>query len=106
MADEWRIERLDRHHVRDAFDCGKHSLDDFLRALVGQYEKRNLGRTYVAIQEKDRRVAGYYTLASGAIDAASVPAKLAKNLPRHAVPVVLLARPRRPGQGSGGHPAP
>jgi GNAT superfamily N-acetyltransferase len=89
---EWRIERLDRDHVREGFDCGKPSLDEFLRTLVGQYEKRNLGRTYVAIREGERRVLGYYTLASGSIDAGSLPAKQARKLPRHPVPVVLLAR--------------
>jgi hypothetical protein len=36
MADEWRIERANRDHVQGAFDCSKHSLDDFLCALVGQ----------------------------------------------------------------------
>jgi GNAT superfamily N-acetyltransferase len=89
---EWRIERLDRESVREGFDCGKPSLNDFLHALVGQYEKRNLGRTYVALQGEDRRVLGYYTLASGAVDAESLPANQAKKLPRHAVPVILLAR--------------
>jgi GNAT superfamily N-acetyltransferase len=91
-VDEWRIERLGRGHVREGFDCGKPSLNDFLQALVGQYEKRNLGRTYVALQEGDQRVLGYYTLASGAIAVESLPAKQAKKLPRHAVPIVLLAR--------------
>ena len=37
-------------------------------------------------------VVGYYTLASGAIAPQGLPAKQAKKLPRHAVPVVLLAR--------------
>ncbi len=90
--DEWRIERLDRGHVREGFDCGKPSLNEFLHALVGQYEKRNLGRTYVALQEGERRVLGYYTLASGGIGVASLPVQQVKKLPRHAVPVVLLAR--------------
>jgi GNAT superfamily N-acetyltransferase len=70
----------------------KPSLNDFLRALVSQYEKRNLGRTYVALAQGDQRVQGYYTLASGAIAVTSLPARQAKKLPRHAVPVVLLAR--------------
>jgi GNAT superfamily N-acetyltransferase len=104
---EWRIERLDRDHVREGCDCGKPSLNDFLRALVGQYEKRNLGRTYVALPESDRRVLGYYTLAGGSIDAEGLPANQAKKLPRHAVPVVLLARlavdRNVHGRGLGGH---
>jgi GNAT superfamily N-acetyltransferase len=90
--DDWRIERLDQGHLRADFDCGKSSLNDFVHSLVSQYEKRGLGRTYVAFQEDDQRVLGYYTLASGAIDAGSLPAKLAKKLLRHAVPIVLLAR--------------
>ncbi len=38
------------------------------------------------------RALGYYTLASGAIDVESLPAKQGRKLPRHPVPVVLLAR--------------
>ena len=49
MAD-WQIERLERAHVRDTFSCGKPPLDEFIRRLVSQYEKRNLGRTYVAVR--------------------------------------------------------
>ncbi len=79
-------------HEREGFDCGKPSLNDFLHSLVGQYEKRGLGRTYVAVLEREKRVQGYYTLASGGVDAASLPPKQAKKLPRHTVPVVLLAR--------------
>jgi GNAT superfamily N-acetyltransferase len=89
---EWKIERLSRSHERASFSCGKPSLDDFLRSLVTQYEKRNLGRTYVAVRGGERRVIGYYTLASGAIPFQNLPALAAKKLPRHPVPVILLAR--------------
>jgi hypothetical protein len=44
---KWRVERLDREHVREGFDCAKASLNDFLHSLVAQYERRNLGRAYV-----------------------------------------------------------
>ncbi len=90
--DEWRIEQLDRRHVREIFDCGKPSLNDFVHSLVSQYEKRDLGRTYVAFQESSPRVLGYYTLASGSVSAQSLPEKQGKKLPRHDVPVILLAR--------------
>jgi ribosomal protein S18 acetylase RimI-like enzyme len=89
---DWRIERLDNGHVRSGFDCGKPKLNDFLHSLVSQYEKRDLGRTFVALEEIDQRVKGYYTLASGAIGVEGLPAKEAKKLPRHPVPIVLLAR--------------
>jgi GNAT superfamily N-acetyltransferase len=100
--DDWSIERLGKSHVRGGFDCGKAPLDDFLRSLVSQYEKRNLGRTYVAVRPGEKKVLGYYTLASGAISFQNLPAA-AKKLPRHPVPVVLLARLAvdRSAQGSG-----
>ncbi len=47
---------------------------------------------YVAFEVGDRSVVGYYTLASGAIAPHGLPGKQARKLPRHAVPVVLLAR--------------
>jgi GNAT superfamily N-acetyltransferase len=91
MAD-WQIERLERGHVRDAFSCGKPPLDEFIRRLVSQYEKRNLGRTYVAVRPGDKQVLGYYTLASGALSYQNLPESSARRLPRHPVPVILLAR--------------
>ena len=91
MAD-WRIERLDRSHARGEFCCGKAPLDEFLRSLVSQYEKRSLGRTYVAVKEGEKKVYGYYTLASSAVPFANLPTKIARKLPRHPLPVALLAR--------------
>ena len=87
-----RIERLCRIHDRAGFSCGKPSLDEFLRRLVTQYEKRDLGRTFVAVVPGDTKVCGYYTLASGGIAFQNLPAAAAKKLPRHPVPVVILAR--------------
>jgi GNAT superfamily N-acetyltransferase len=90
--DDWRIERLARAHIRNRFDCGQPSLNDFLGTLVSQYEKRNLGRTYVAVRGADPQVFGYYTIASGAVSFEHLPSGAAKELPRHPVPVVLVAR--------------
>lgn len=89
---EWQIERLGRGHDRGAFACGKPPLDDFLRRLVTQYEKRNLGRTYVAVRAGEKKVCGYFTLASGAISFQNLPEPSARKLPKHPVPVILLAR--------------
>lgn len=91
-ASDLRIERLERTHVRDRFECGVQPLDIFLRTLVSQYEKRNLGRTYVAVRGTDPQVLGYYTISSGAVAFETLPPEGAKKLPRHPVPVVLIAR--------------
>jgi GNAT superfamily N-acetyltransferase len=91
MAD-WRIERLQPVHQRQDFCCGKIALDEFLRTRVSQYEKRRLGRTWVAVCPPDNRVYGYYTLASSAVAFENLPKNLAKKLPKHPLPVLLLAR--------------
>lgn len=46
---EIRIEPFNKaKHDRSSFSCGQPSLNAFLRTLVTQYEKRRLGRTFVA----------------------------------------------------------
>jgi GNAT superfamily N-acetyltransferase len=89
---EWQIERLAGSHDRAGLACGKAPLDAFIRTLVSQYEKRNLGRTYVAVKEGERRAWGYYTLSSSAVDFEQFPADAVRKLPRHPLPCVLLAR--------------
>lgn len=91
MAD-WIIEPFGSSHDRSAFTCGKPSLDDFLHTRVGQYEKRHLGKTFVAVPEGEKRVLGYYTLAAGAVTFEHLPTGAARKLPKHPVPVILLAR--------------
>lgn len=89
---EWVLQRLTSAHDRAGFSCGKAPLDTFLATLVSQYEKRRLGRTFVAIEPAQSRVAGYYTLAAGAFDLTCLPAKDRKKLPQHPVPTVHLGR--------------
>ena len=59
---------------------------------MSQYEKRRLGKTFVAVLPGEKRVIGYYTLAAGAVAFEHLPTDIARKLPRHPVPVVLLAR--------------
>lgn len=102
---DWTIEPFGPQHDRSGFACGQPSLDDFLRTRVGQYERRRLGKTFVAVSPDDPRVIGYYTLAAAAVTFERVPADLARKLPRHPVPTILLARlavdQRAQGQGLG-----
>ena len=88
----WDIVRLVKSHDRSVFSCGVPSLDEFLQRYVSQYEKRNLGRTYVLVREGELRVFGYFTLAAGSVSATELPEKDAKKLPNHPVPAALLAR--------------
>ncbi len=91
MAD-WIIEPFGKAHDRSAFTSGKPSLDDFIRTRVSQYEKRRLGKTFVAVPEGEHRVIGYYTLSAGTVTFEHLPTEAARKLPKHPIPVVLLAR--------------
>jgi len=84
----YTIERLSTSHDRDSFECGEQSLDEYLRRYAGQHDRKGLGRTYVTVEQGSTAVKGYYTIASGAVSFQVVP----ENLPRHPIPVVLLAR--------------
>ena len=66
------VQKLDASHEVDAFDCGKETLDRFLQrhALVNQ--KAGSAQTYVVCR-REQRVAGYYSLAVGAVEHADAP---------------------------------
>ena len=85
------VQKLDASHEVDAFDCGKEPLNRFLQrhALVDQ--KAGSAQTYVVCRG-EQRVAGYYSLAVGAVEHADAPGRVGKGLARHPIPVMLLAR--------------
>ena len=88
----WEIEKLLRSHGRTEFDCGKPALNDWLQKYASQYEKKDLERTYVAVEQGDHRVLGYYSVLNHRIRYEALPEDQAKGLPRIDVPVVLLGR--------------
>jgi GNAT superfamily N-acetyltransferase len=92
MAAPWLIERLTDAHDRSGFSCGKSPLDEFLKKLAGQYDRRDFARTYVAVVPPDSAVQGYYTLSGGSLDLSALPESVRKKLPRHPVPVARLGR--------------
>src|SRR5207244_7271948 len=80
---------LDATHVLSAFDCGVPALDDYLKKLARQNQRSQSARTYVAT--RGDRVVGYFTLAAGSVRREESPARVAKGLAAHPVPVILLA---------------
>lgn len=82
---------LAAEHVLTDFDCGHASLNDWLKKRA--LKATQLGasaRTYV-VCDRDKRVLGYYTLASGSVSREDVTSKVSRNSP-DPVPVILLAR--------------
>jgi predicted N-acetyltransferase YhbS len=85
-----RIEKLQRGHAVEGFDCGSEALNRFLIRHALQNEQAGASRTYVALD--DAEIAGYYTLVVGQVEYAAAPERLKKGLARHPVPIMLLAR--------------
>ena len=101
MSDPLRIEPIDAGHAVDRFDCGIEALNRFLIRFALSNHHAGSSRTYVALSGDS--VVGYYSLTVGEIAYADAPERLAKGLPRHPVPLMLLARlaVATPWQGRG-----
>ncbi|MFV0444180.1 MAG: GNAT family N-acetyltransferase [Planctomycetaceae bacterium] len=89
----WGIEPFDRgRHDRSLFDCGVPPLNDWLATKVSQFEKKDLARTYVLVEEGQDVVKGYYALSNHTVIYDALPEDQAKGLPRIDMPVVLIGR--------------
>ncbi len=88
----WTVARLGREHDRSGFDCGHQALNDWLKQRAGQFDQRDLARTFVAVRGQERTVLGYYAISSHHVRRADLPDDQAKGLPWIDVPVVLLGR--------------
>jgi GNAT superfamily N-acetyltransferase len=73
----------------DDFACGVDCLDDWLKRRAYPNQVNGASRTYVVTEEK--RVVGYYCLASGALELSDTPASIRRNMP-DPVPVAILGR--------------
>jgi hypothetical protein len=85
-----RIEKLQRGHSVDTFDCGQEALNRFLIRFAFQSQQAGASQTYIALA--DQEVAGYYTLVVGQVEDSAAPERLTKGLARRPVPIMLLAR--------------
>ena len=92
MDDKWLIAPLSKLHERESFSSGNEQLDAFLKTLAMQYQKKDFGRTFVAVRARSKTVKGYYTMSGGSVDLSILPEEDRKRLPRHPVPVVHIGR--------------
>lgn len=83
------VELLDKSHHIASFDCGKHSLTQWLKRFALMNQASGDSRTFVV--HRSQRVVGYYSLAPGSVAKAQATARAGKAAP-DPIPVVLLAR--------------
>lgn len=83
-------EALATQHRLEGFDCGKSTLNDWLLRHARQAQGSGYAKTFVV--SEDDRVAGYFSLTVGQIDALEAPERIRKGMGLYPVPVVILAR--------------
>ncbi|MCF4164665.1 GNAT family N-acetyltransferase [Zavarzinia compransoris] len=83
-------ELLTDAHILTDFDSGVASLDDWLRRRAMGNQLSGASRIYV-VAPPDKRVAGYYALASGALAHVDAPGRIKRNMP-DPVPMAVLGR--------------
>jgi GNAT superfamily N-acetyltransferase len=73
-------------------DCGQAALDEWLQVRAGQYERKNLSRTYVAVRAGTVEIVGYYALSTHRVRFSDLSGAEAKGLPSIDIPAILLGR--------------
>lgn len=86
----YTIEKLERRHPIDHFDCGKEPLNRYLVRYALQNQSAGASQTYIALEGGN--VVGYYTLVVGEVAHDDAAERLKKGLARHPIPVMVLAR--------------
>lgn len=86
-------EALKADHDRSAFSCGNLSLDQYLKIQARQDMKKRLCAVFI-FSKDNKKVVGYYTLSSNAIDRKLVPDEIIKKMPLryNDLPVTLIGR--------------
>ena len=85
-----RVEKLQRTHAVEGFDCGQADLNRYLWRYAWVNQQANAAQTYLGLVGES--VLGYYNLAVGHVSYEGAPERLAKGLARHPIPIMVLAR--------------
>jgi GNAT superfamily N-acetyltransferase len=74
----------------ESFDCGQPALNQFLQRFALINQKSNSAQTYVCCLSGS--VVGYYSLVVGSVESSAASPRVAKGIPKHPIPVMILAR--------------
>jgi ribosomal protein S18 acetylase RimI-like enzyme len=87
-----QILSLTGDHDRQAFDCGRHEMNAWLRQVSRQHQDKGLSKTFVAVREEaPTRICGYFVLTLAELENQHLPDAWRKKLPQR-IPGVRLGR--------------
>jgi len=88
----WHEEPIEKRHDRAAFDCGDADLNTFLVRHARQSHEKGGAKTFLAIDDEDQKILGFYSLSPASIAYERTPDLVKKGLARYEMPVIRLAR--------------
>ncbi len=78
---------------RKDFDCGIEDLNRYLRQFAIPNDKKNIGKTFVAVEKHDlNKPIGYYTVSIAQILINELPDSAKKGLPRYPIPAMRIGK--------------
>ena len=88
-----KIVPISKNIDRKGFDCGIDELDQYLRQFAIPNDKKNIGKTFVAVLEsKPDKPIGYYTVSMARILFTDLPDTIKKGLPKYPVPAMRIGK--------------
>jgi GNAT superfamily N-acetyltransferase len=78
--------------LAQAFDCGVPDLNKWLQNYAWQNHNSGGARVYLSIDKVLKQIAGYFCLSAASAEYKSAPARVARSLAHHAIPVALIGR--------------
>jgi GNAT superfamily N-acetyltransferase len=78
--------------LAQAFDCGIPDLNKWLQNYAWQNHNSGGARVYLSIDHDANQTAGYFCLSAASVSYKSAPARVARGLAKHAIPVALIGR--------------
>ncbi|OPH38650.1 GNAT family N-acetyltransferase [Moraxella lacunata] len=59
------VQRLDKHHDRQSFDCGQDDINTYLKTLANQHTKKNIAKIHVLTDaDTPNQIIGFYSLSN------------------------------------------
>ena len=88
----WHEEPVNKKHDRGAFDCGEEALNEFVRRYARKSHDLGGAKTFLAIDDADQTILGFYSLSPASVDYARTPEIIRRGLAGHEAPGFRLAR--------------
>ena len=87
-----RIVPFSRQFNRSTFNSGDYELDQWLKQYSGQNQRKDLTRTFLALDPAEKNVIGYYAAVASTVEAERRNIRESANTREYSIPVILLAR--------------